>query len=608
MPKSIIKDGVFKLISKIVNSIFYPKNCENEKDFNQLKIALTLVTNEINKHHRFIIYGAIMILVNSILLLPEPFFFGLAIDKILPKKNLSLFLIAIISILLLKIITGLLNYNIKMIFFKINNKITIDIRQILLEKINTLPLRILESYNTGYLMSRIQDDPPRLSALFGDQIINLVKQFIIFIISITTLFFINWKLALISSAILPLFVYIVKYYGVKIKTQSNKVFENISLLSKSLQENIDMIPLCKLFGKKNYNVTRYIRLSFKTLKEFIKLRKLECTNVLMFSILGAILPLSMVAISGYEIMYKTFTIGMLITFLSILNNAVGALCELVSFYPELKKIQVALLRIGEILCLQTDIENIINLTDEINSITLKGISFSYDNKTYALKNISFKAKKGMKLGIVGHSGSGKSTLIKILSGLYDFDGEILINNSAITYKNRTLMLNKVSVVPQEPFIFNGSVYKNVVLGDANIKKSHVKSALVEANAWGFVNNLNYEMNTKLGERGNKLSIGQKQRIAIARALVKKSEILILDEATSNIDSISEREILNTIDAISENMIIFLISHKLENVKNCDNILVFNKGELVENGSHEELLALNGYYSSLLSQNLISSNS
>lgn len=579
--------------------MFFRKYKDDIKEREYLEKALLLVNIEVQKYHKLILYGAIMIIINCILLLPEPFFFGIAIDKILPQKKFILFLIAIISMLALKIITSTINYNIKMIFFKVNNKITIDIRKRLFEKINIIPIRKLEDYNTGYLMSRIQDDPPRLSALFGDQIINLIKQFIIFSISLIVMFFINWKLSLIAILQLPLFIYTVKHYGYKIKKQTDKVFKHVSILSNSLQENIEIIPLCKSFGKENYNVHRYIRTSFRALKQFIELRKLECTNVLVFSIIGSILPLTILSIGGYQIMYGEFTIGMLVTFISILSNTVSALCEIISFYPELKKINVALVRIGELLCLQEEPLNSAIVPYNINSISFKKVNFSYDKKLYDLEDINFTAKKGMRIGIVGHSGSGKTTLMKILCGLYDFEGEIFLNDIKIDCENRSILNKKVSIVPQESLLFNESVYKNLVIGNTYIERKTINNTLIKVGAWHFVDKLDNKIHTKIGERGNKLSVGEKQRLSIARALIKGSEILILDEATSNIDNISEKEILDSINDISKDIIVFLIVHKLENIKDCDNILVLNEGKLVESGTEEDLLKLNGYYTALV---------
>lgn len=565
----------------------------------KMKTALSLVFYEIKKYKKLIFIGAFLIIITSLLALPDYFFLGIIVDRILPGKDYRIFIAFVLCMLFLKILITYFNYNVKMIFFKVNNKITIDIRKKLFEKINELPLKNIENFSTGYLMSRIQDDPPRVSALFGDQIINLLKQIVVFTISIVALLFINFKLAIITILQLPFLVYTVHYYGNKIKKQADKVFEYVSLLSKSLHENINMIPTCKYFGAINYNVSRYVRTSLVTLKHFISLRKLECTNSLIMGILGSILPMTIIAIGVYDIMYANFTLGLLITFMSILSTSVGSICEVISFYPELKKIDVALLRIGNMLIMETDNSNEICYGERITKLKLNNVSFSYEDNKMALDNISFTVTKGMKVAIVGHSGCGKTTLTKILAGFYDFQGEIIINDLIIDSKSRNLLSKKVSIVPQESFLFNESIHKNVSMGSVEINKAKVNNALKKAKADEFIKKLNDSIHTKVGEGGNKLSVGEKQRISIARSLARGCDILILDEATSNIDNVSKNMILESIDELSKDMIVFIIDHNFENIKDCDAILVFDNGKLVESGTEDELIRINGIYASLI---------
>ncbi|MGA1840394.1 MAG: ABC transporter ATP-binding protein [bacterium] len=557
--------------------------------------ALEVVKREVKKYRRLIFLGAVLMFLGALLLLPLPFIMGKIIDIVLPQKNVRLLLTAIGILLGVNIIASIINYFQEVLFFKINNKMIIDIRKALFQKVNRLPLFITKSCNTGYLMSRIKDDPPRLAALFGEKLIQMVKQFFVFIVCLSALFYISWELACITIAVLPFFLYTVYYFGKKIKKQSETVFERVAVNSKSLQENLDMVELCKSFGREAFNTRRYLREIIKTLRDFIVLKKLESLNSVILGFIGAILPLSILGYGGYKIIAGTFSIGMLVTFISLLSNVVSPASSLIGFNIEIQKLKVALIRVGEILHLPEEPEAEGIDFRPVDSLNVDHLMFSYNGLKPVLKNITLNAGKGEKIGIVGASGSGKTSLARVVSGLYQFAGTISINDYPVGAMQSKTLRKNVAVVPQEPFLFNDSIYANVAFGKPRATEEEVRDALIRANAWEFIEKMKDKERTLVGERGNSLSVGQKQRIAIARALIKDTDILILDEATSNVDNISAKMIADAIDDISKQKIIFIIAHNLDSVTTCDKIIYLKDGIISEEGSHEELLAKQGDY-------------
>ncbi len=554
------------------------------------------------RHIFFLIIGTLSIFFLSLLILPTPLITRRIIDNTLPQKNLQelVFLIGLVFALL--IVTRLLSYFQSMLFYKINSRVILSLRTDMLKKINRLPMSIFKKYSTGYLMSRINEDTGRLQSLFVDTIVSIFKDVLTFIVGVVAIFFIHWKLALMALAILPFYAISAIYFSKVIKKRSSDYYEKSAQTNKHLEESLSMFELTKIFLREKFSVFRYFKSAKTTYRSDIKLTRTSLLNNLITGFIAGISPIVIIGYGGYEIIQGRLTIGLLIAFNSFVGYLFGPTNRLINVNIQIQKSLVALKRVKEIFDLPEENIKIIKNNLTINKLEFENVNFSYFNNEknkLILKNISFTIKKGEKIGIVGSSGSGKTTLIRLLSGLYEVNsGKILLNGNLLKHDEIIGLRKYSAIVEQEPFLFDDTVYNNIKFGNPRATREEIIQAAKDAFAYEFIKDLKDEFDTIVGNRGGNLSVGQKQRIALARALVKKPKILILDEATSNIDPISESYINKVIFNLPKDMIVIIIAHKLKQIKKCDKIMVLQSSKIIQSGTHNELINSRGLYKKL----------
>ena len=579
----------------------------------------------LSHHWKNLFWGSLSILILSLLILPTPLITRRLLDKTIPDKNLQELLILMLIVFGLLLITRLLSYFQGILFYKINAKVMLDIRLDLLRKVNKLPLRISKTYSSGYLISRINEDTGRLHSLFADTIINIAKDLLTFLVGLTAIFFIHWKLALVSLTILPLYTLFTIYFSKKVREQSKMYYEDSAQTTRQLEESLNMLELSKIFLRYKYNLLRYYRKAKKSFRSNIKLGRTSYLNTAVVGFIGGIAPIAIIGYGGYEIIQGRLTIGSLIAFNSFVGYLFGPASRLINVNISIQKALIALQRVQELFDLpEEEFAKDFQITDPINQIAFKNISFSYQPKELSsdhekmcdrknienlilcediLSNISLKISKGEKIGIVGGSGSGKTTLLRMLSGLYEPDsGSILLNDKKLSNGEIAAFRKQIAVVEQEPVLFSDTVYNNIRFGNTRARPEEIIAAAKQSHCSEFIDNLAKGYQTEVGNKGGNLSVGQKQRIAIARALIKNPKILILDEATSNIDAISEKYIMDTIYNLPNDMIVIIVAHRLSTIRSCDKIVILEKGAIVESGSHDLLVAKAGRYFEMLNIN------
>lgn len=309
-------------------------------------------------------------------------------------------------------------------------------------------------------------------------------------------------------------------------------------------------------------------------------------------------------VGGVDVIHGALTMGQLITFQSLLVYFLDPVKNLINLQPQMQTAVVAADRLGEILDLEAekgiDERRKLHPQSIAGDIELKNIDFRYGTRKLVLENVSLKIRKGEKVAFVGESGSGKTTLAKLLLHLYKAEkGEILINGNNIEDIRIETLREQIAYIPQETFLFSGSIYENLTLGIDFPVMEDIVDAAKKAQAHEFINEMPLRYETRLEENGANLSGGQRQRLAIARAMLKNPDILILDEATSNLDAVTERALDSTISDFSKDMTTIFIAHRLSTIKNCDRIFVMDKGWIIGAGTHEELKRLGGKYAGLV---------
>jgi ABC-type multidrug transport system fused ATPase/permease subunit len=458
----------------------------------------------------------------------------------------------------------------------------------------------------GELNSRIGADISQIQDTLTSTIAEFLRQFILIIGGTIFLATISVKLTLMMLSVVPLVAVAAVIFGRFIRKYSKSVQDKVAESQVIVEETLQGITNVKAFANEWYEIARYNGKIAEIVQIAIKGGKYRgyFASFIIFSLFGAIVAVVWYGVQ-LSISGEIKGVGELISFVlysTFIGASFGGIAEL---YAQIQKAVGATERVFELL--EETPEDLtgkvsINIPKLVGNVRFTNVQFSYPTRKEieVLKNVSFEAKSGQKIAIVGPSGAGKSTISSLLLRFYDISsGSILVDGKDIkTYDLETLRGN-MSIVPQDVILFGGSIKENIAYGKPNASMEEIEIAAQQANALDFINGFPEKMETLVGERGIKLSGGQRQRIAIARALLKNPSILILDEATSSLDSESERLVQDALETLMQGRTSIIIAHRLATIRNADTILVLDKGIIYEQGTHKELLEIdNGIYKNL----------
>ena len=488
---------------------------------------------------------------------------------------------------------------------KAGTNATADLRKSLYSKLITLPMSFFSTQRVGDLSSRIGSDTGQIQDTVSFVLAEFLRGILTLIIGLTFIFFISMKLALIMLAIVPLIAVSAVFFGGKIRKMGRKETDMLADSGTIVQETLQGISVVKSFTGEEIERKRYGKNIDQLIEFAIKSGSYRgfFVSFIIFTVFGAI---SFVVWYGAQMIQAgELHLSQLIQFVIYSGFVGGTLGGFADMFGQLQKTIGATQRVRELM--DTDSELIVhneNQKDErlIGEIEFQNVEFAYPSRkeVTVLKDVSFKAGKGEHIAIVGGSGGGKSTIASLVLRFYSADnGKVLIDGKPIQDYDLSALRKQIAYVPQDVILFGGTIYENILYGKPDASKEEVMEAAKKANAWKFIESFPDQFETLVGERGIQLSGGQKQRIAIARAVIKDPAILVLDEATSALDSESELLVQEALEDLMKNRTSLVIAHRLSTIRNANQIIVLDKGTIVEQGTHQELLQKpNGVYRNL----------
>lgn len=524
------------------------------------------------------------------------------VDKVLMNKDMMLLNLIAAGIVVVFLFRGIFYYGQSYLVSYIAQRVIIDVREMLYIKFQKLQLAYYEKKQTGTIMSYITNDVAALQAALVDSLIEMVTEMSILVGSLIMMFYLDWKLSIVTLVVVPVIGQAMKIFGRKLKMSGALIQERTAQITSLLQESISGVRVVKSFAREDYEIERFQNqnnLNFRANMKSVQLSSLLTPTV---EFLAAVIVAVILWFGGYQVVNGALTAGALVAFLTYAVNLANPVKRISRVYGTINKAMAAAERVFMVLDTPEQLKDkpgAVELPKISGTVTFDHVSFGYKEGVNVLHDLTLEAKPGQVIAFVGPSGAGKSTIANLIPRFYDVtSGSIKIDGIDIRDVKIRSLREQIGVVPQETMLFSGTVKDNIRYGRLDATDEEVVEAAKAANAHNFIMQLSDGYETKIGERGITLSGGQRQRIAIARAILKNPRILILDEATSALDTESEEIVQEALDKLMIGRTSFVIAHRLSTIINADKIIVLDNGRVTESGTHKELMQTGGLYSHL----------
>ena len=510
-------------------------------------------------------------------------------------------------VLALALLRGIFLFFMRQTIILMSRHIEYDLKNEIYQHYQKLSMAFYRRNNTGDLMNRVTEDVSRVRMYLGPAIMYTINTSVLFILIIVAMFNVNARLAVFALLPLPLLAVTIYYVHTIINQRSEKIQEQLSSMSSFVQETFSGIRVIKAYVREDDIRKKFNQESEDYKTHSMSLVQIQALFYPMMLLLVGISTIITVYIGGVEVIKGTITSGNIAEFIVYVNQLTFPVTSLGWVTSLIQRASASQKRINEFLQTQPEIVSL--SSDKIKlkgGIEFKDVSFTYpDTGIQAIKNISFKVEPGQFIAIIGRTGCGKSTIANLLLRMYDADqGDVLIDNKRIEKLDLNTYRDQVGCVPQEVFLFSDTIFNNIAFGLSVAEPNQVEQAAKDAALYDNIIGFEKSFETMIGERGITLSGGQKQRLSIARALIKEPQILIFDDCLSAIDTRTEEEILNNLGRLMNNKTSILIAHRVSTIKNADKILVMDGGEIIEQGTHHELMALKSTYFELFEKQLL----
>ena len=541
--------------------------------------------------------------VTTLLDLIPPWIIKVIIDQLIDDSGTFMIYWVVIGLIGVYFFRNFLNYQRIIFNNRLEQNVVFDMRSNVYKALNGLSINYFENKSTGELMSRINDDVNYVERIFVDGVEQVVTAFLTLTGITIILFYLHWKLALVSLLPIPFLLWGACTYTKKAHGLYHTVRESAAKMNARLQDSISGIREIFAFNRQLHEISRFETRSRDYCNSNLKVMSLWAIYSPAMMFLGS-LGTVLILLYGIGLVRSTeITIGSLVAFIGYLALFYTPINQLHSVNHMLQHALASGERVFEIIDRQPDVQEIhdaiLPSTNVQGEIEFKNVSFAYVKDKPIIKNLSLKIQPGEKIALVGHTGSGKSTLIKLLLRFYDINsGNINVDGYRIGDLKISYLREQIGMVSQDPYLFNGTVAENILYGNVEASRDEMIKSALAANASNFIKNLPQGYDTLIGERGVKLSGGEKHRIAIARTLLKDPPILILDEATASVDTETEAKIKDALVSLTAGRTTILIAHRLSTLEGANRILVMRSGELVESGTHGSMINSKTEYAQL----------
>jgi len=578
-----------------------------QQDYAGARANLQNLQPFIAQHWRKGVLGALLILLNSLFGFPQPLIQRYLIDDVILGRQLGLLagvVLLLVGVKVLGILIGLLQ---RFYFARFEQDILLDIQHDLLDRVLHFPKSFFDGKETGYLMSRLLSDVGGVRWFFSSTLVHIISQLLHFVGGVALLFYLEWRLAVVVLLTIPGLMIGVRYFSRKTRVLSHQSMEQQANVSRCMQESLSATSLIKAFSAENRTVGHIMSELRAALQISLEQMAVGSVAGLAINSLPDIARAVVLVAGAYWVIRGDWSLGSLLAFQAYLGYVYGPARFLASANLQLQNALAALERVSVLFDIvpeeNLDIgQKVERLSGEIE---FKNVSFSYDGREPVLQDVSCLIRPGEHVAIVGPSGVGKTTLVSLILRFYKpTQGEIWFDGLPASEYELSSLRQRIGYVSQSTLLLSGTIKDNLRYGNPEASEEQVVRAAKTAGIHEFIADLPEGYDSPVGERGVNLSEGQKQRLAIARALIKDPDILVLDEPTSALDSVVERSIFEALPTLVQDKTLFVVAHRLSTVQRSDRILLLNEKRLIAVGTHQELLESNDYYRSLVANQQI----